>query len=101
MIRFFVYGSIVLSLAVVVGTVVAELRDWLVGRREKNLCNRAIRLQDHHYTFPLSEEQHEELEDWAVMVDMSDDERWIADGIELLSMHATFCQKLGDDLEAA
>jgi hypothetical protein len=101
MIRFFVYGSIVLSLAVVVGIVVAELRDWLLDRREKNLCNRAIRLQDHHYTFPLSEEEHEELEDWAVMVDMSEDEQWIEDGIEWLSLHATWAQKPGDELEAA
>jgi hypothetical protein len=86
--EFFVYGSMVLAGSVVVGMVFAELHDYLRERREKNLCSRAIRLQDHHYTFPLSEEQHEDLEDWAEMVELSKDQGWIDCGISIAWMYA-------------
>jgi hypothetical protein len=87
-----IYGIILLG---VCGLLVGcELFSWLRERREDMKAGRVVRLaQDYTVAPDDGPFDQEEYEDFFALVDLSDDPEYIRDGIEQLSIEATFAQK--------
>lgn len=102
---FIIYGAGISGACLLLYGFCCSVKDHFRDRREDMRQARAIRLgrmaHAEDYTIePLSEEQLEDLEDWSLMVETSGDPSWVEDGIELLSLHATWAQRPGDELAA-
>ncbi len=96
MTELFIFGSAVFVLfaAAVIGGI--ELHDWLGGRREANREGAVVRLWKEHNLVPddmLTLQESLDLEAWVETVELSGDAEWIADGLEMLSIHSTMEQK--------